>query len=120
VPHASSPRSARRRAPGTASKIHAIFVAEKYGSTTSPVCFRTASPRAERFSFAQRSAVRRHCQTTAGWIGRPVARSQTTTVSRWFVTPTAAISSVRAPAATIARRAHARVVAHSSSGSCST
>ena len=37
VPASSSPRSARTRAPSTLSRIHAIFVAEKYGSSNSPV-----------------------------------------------------------------------------------
>ena len=44
------------------------------------------------FSFAQMSAVRRSCQTMARWIGLPVARSQTTVVSRWLVMPMAAMS----------------------------
>jgi hypothetical protein len=38
------------------------------------------------------SAVRRSCHTIALWIGLPVARSHTTTVSRWLVMPIAAIS----------------------------
>ena len=42
-------------------------------------------------SAAQASAVRRSCQTMALWIGLPVARSQTTVVSRWLVMPIAAM-----------------------------
>ena len=41
--------------------------------------------------FRQKSVVRRSCQTMARPSGRPLARSQTTTVSRWLVMPTAAI-----------------------------
>ncbi len=37
-------------------------------------------------------AVRRSCQTIALCTGRPVSRSQSTTVSRWFVMPIAASS----------------------------
>ncbi len=39
----------------------------------------------------QASRVRRHCQTMALWMGRPVARSQSTVVSRWLVIPMAAM-----------------------------
>jgi hypothetical protein len=46
----------------------------------------------------QASAVRRSCQTIALDTGRPVARSHSTTVSRWLVTPMAATSLARAPA----------------------
>ena len=49
-------------------------------------------------SSAQRAAVRRSCQTIAGWTGRPLARSQTTVVSRWFVIPIAARSRAAIPA----------------------
>ena len=54
---------------------------------TRPVRARTSasSPRLRRSS--QMAAVRRHCQTTASLIARPVARSQTIVVSRWFVMP---------------------------------
>ncbi len=37
VPKAMRPAFAAARAPGTLSKIHAIFVALKYGSNKSPV-----------------------------------------------------------------------------------
>ena len=47
----------------------------------------------------QKSAVRRSCQTMARATGWPVARSQTTTVSRWLVTPMAARSRGSMPAA---------------------
>ena len=72
-----------------------------------------------RCSRSQRRAVRRSCQTIARWIGSPVARSQTTIVSRWLVMPIAAIAPAR-PAAAIASRATASVSRQISSGSCST
>ena len=40
-------------------------------------------------SARQRAAVRRSCQTIARPTGTPVARFQSTTVSRWFVMPIA-------------------------------
>ena len=42
-------------------------------------------PSARRAS--HRAVVRRSCQTMARWTGRSVARSQSTTVSRWLVIP---------------------------------
>src|SRR5438477_4079733 len=41
------------------------------------------------------AAVRRSCHTMALQIGSPVARSQTTVVSRWFVMPIPEISDGR-------------------------
>ena len=38
---------------------------------------------------SQNAAVRRHCQTTMGPTGTPVARSQSRTDSRWLLIPTA-------------------------------
>ncbi len=66
------------------------------------------------------AAVRRHCQTTASLMARPVARSQTTVVSRWFVMPMAAMSSgaVRVSASTW--RAAASCDDQIASGSCET
>ena len=49
-------------------------------------------------SSSQRAAVRRSCQTMARCRGRPVRRSQTTTVSRWLVMPRAATGCSRQPA----------------------
>jgi len=66
------------------------------------------------------AALARLCQTTAGWIGRPDARSQTTVVSRWFVMPIAATSRASTPATASASRPTATVVAKISSASCST
>jgi hypothetical protein len=53
---------------------------------------------------SQIAALARLCQTTARWIGRPVARSHTTVVSRWFVMPMAATSRPARPAAASASR----------------
>ena len=70
---------------------------------------------------AQTSAVRRSCQTMALWIGRPVARSHTTVVSRWLVMPIAATLRASTPACAMAsRQTVATVVVQISSGSCST
>ena len=120
VPQSSSPRAARACAPGTRSRIQRTFVAEKYASMTRPVRSRTSvsSPRAR--SSSQMPALARLCHTTAGWIGRPVARSHTTVVSRWLVMPIAVTSRAPMPAAAIALRPTATVVAKISSGSCST
>ena len=52
------------------ARIHAIFGAEKYGSSTRPV--RRATSSAEPASAAQMDSARRSCQTIAGLSGRPV------------------------------------------------
>ena len=70
-------------------------------------------------SCAHSSAVRRSCQTIARWIGSPVARSQTTIVSRWLVMPIAG-DAVGARLLPSTSRATASVSSQISSGSCST
>ena len=120
VPKASSPRAARSRAPSTRSRIQAILVAEKYGSSSRPVRSVTRSSIPSSRSRAQTPAVRLSCQTMALWIALPVRRSQTIVVSRWFVMPIATIARPAASAPSIASRVTARVVAQISSGSCST
>ncbi len=82
VPNASLPAFALARAPGTLRSSHSSFVPEKYASTTSPVLrlISGASPRA--FNRSHAAAVRRSCHTIAWCTGSPVARSQTTVVSR--------------------------------------
>ena len=65
-------------------------------------------------SSAQRSAVRRSCQTIARCTGTPVVRFQRSVVSRWFVIPIAVGSS------TSACSAAASTLCQISSGSCST
>ena len=82
-------RSAESATPPSVSS-HSILVAEKYGSSTRPVARRTCGSSPWARSASQRSAVRRSCQTSARWRGRPVRRSQATTVSRWLVIPMAA------------------------------
>ena len=111
VPNASS---ACERS--TRSRIHSSLLAEKYGSHTRPVRSRTSSAG----SAAHRAAVRRSCQTIAGYTGRPVARSHTIVVSRWFVRPIADSSSARIPASASAVAAVSSTLSQSSSGSCST
>ena len=71
-------------------------------------------------SSAQSALVRRSCQTIARPSGRPVARSQTSVVSRWLVMPIAAMSAAATPARSIAPRQVAATVDQMSSGSCST
>ncbi len=101
---------------GRSRSSHSSFVAEKYGSGTSPVRSRIRSLSSSR----QRSAVRRSCQTIAGATGRPVLRSQTTVVSRWLAMPIAASSAAGTPAAASAASAACRTPSQISSGSCST
>ena len=88
-PHAVAARSRR---PSTFSSSHSIFVAEKYGSSTRPVRSRT-SPRGPPRA-ARRSAPRcgGPARRSRGAAARRCARSQATTVSRWFVMPIAARS----------------------------
>ena len=82
VPKASSPRLAAAFAPATLSRIHAILEPEKYASNNSPVRLPNSASPILAFILRHQSAVRRSCQTIALWIGRPVARSHTTVVSR--------------------------------------
>src|SRR5262245_51157688 len=65
-------------------------------------------------------AVRVSCQVIAGATVRPVARSQRTTVSRWFVIPMAARSAGDAPADFSASWMHSWVSCQTSSMSSST
>ena len=71
-------------------------------------------------SSAQSALVRRSCQTIARPSGSPVARSQTSVVSRWLVMPIAAIAPGPSPARSIAARQTAAVEDQMSAGSCST
>ena len=57
VPKAMCPALAASRAPGTRSKIHAILVAEKYGSRSSPVLRLSSASASARVQFA--AAIRR-------------------------------------------------------------
>ena len=120
VPNASSPRCALARAPSTWSSSQRTFVPEKYASSTRPVfCANSGAWPAARNS-SHSGAVRRSCQTIALAIGRPVARSQTTVVSRWFVMPIAATSSAPMCALASASCRTPDCVAQISVASCST
>ena len=78
---------------------------------------RCARARARAGSSAQRSAVRRSCQTMARATGRPVRRSHTTVVSRWFVIPIAGSVGRRAmPASASASAAASTTLRQISSG----
>jgi hypothetical protein len=70
----------------TCRRSQVIFGAEKYGSSTSPV---RADSSSRRFSRpAHTSAARRSCHTIAGDNGRPLPRSQASTVSPWLASAT--------------------------------
>ena len=120
VPKASSPRSARARAPGTLSSSQAILVALKYGSITRPVFSRTSCSAPSAFNRSHSGALLRSCQTMALWIGSPVWRSQTIVVSRWLLMPIASTSLGATSLILSASRAVARWVCRISFGSCST
>ena len=121
MPAASSPRSARSRRPGTSFSSHCNLVAEKYGSSSSPV-LRCNSDSSTRFCFNSRQwpAVRRSCQTIALCTGSPLARSHNTVVSRWLVMPMQASCRLSIPASRMAARQLDKVVRQISSASCST
>ncbi|EWS52564.1 hypothetical protein X551_04650 [Methylibium sp. T29] len=87
---------------------------------TRPVTSRTASARPCSRQRAHRGSVRRSCQTMALAIGRPLARSHSSVVSRWLVIPMAAMSDAVNPAWASASRAVASWVSQISIGSCST
>ena len=96
------------------------MLAEKYGSSRSPVRSRTIGSTPSRFSDSVNSAVRRSCQTMAGCSGSPVSRSQTTVVSRWLVIPIPAIwEAATAPRSSTSFR-QANWLSQISSASCST
>ena len=92
LPKASSPASARARAPSTLSRIQRTFGPEKYVAIGRPVLSRKRSWPPSAISSLQIWSVRVSCQTSALWMACPVERSHTTVVSRWFVMPMAARS----------------------------
>ena len=120
VPNASSPRIARWRAPGKCSSNQFSFVPEKYASMTRPVFSRMVPSSPSRFNASQKSAVRRSCQTMAGATGVPLARSQSTVVSRWLVMPIAPMSLAARADLPIVSAATRRWLCHISMASCST
>jgi hypothetical protein len=89
VPAHSSPPAARWPPSGHASSSQRILPAEKSGSMVRPDRSSRSSRAPRRRSSSQNGAVRRHCHTITGPMGRPVARSQTSTDSRWLLMPTA-------------------------------
>jgi hypothetical protein len=104
VPKASSPFSARDRAPSTWSRSHSSLVPARYGSSTSPVRWRNISSLPASLSSWHRSAVRRSCQTIALWTALPLFRSHKTVVSRWLVMPMPRQSVAATPAFSSASR----------------
>ena len=85
-----------RARPATWSRIQRDLGAGEVGVEHQAGLLRGSWLRGRRLAARRRAAaVRRSCQTMALWTGSPVARSQTTVVSRWLVMPMAAMS--RAP-----------------------
>src|SRR3954447_26275148 len=114
VPSASSSSTGISRLDNS----HSNLVAEKYGSSTSPVVSRISGRWPAARSASQRSAVRLSCQTMAAPYGFPVRRFQATTVSRWLVLPIAATTP---PPASVPTSVNvACTTAQISSASCST
>ena len=122
VPKRTSPISARtwRLDIGRWWSIQQIFVAEKYGSTMRPVRDQMSSANPASLMALHISAVRWSCHTMAFDNGRPVARSQITVVSRWFVIPNDATSAAVRLASSSANRATPMADSAISTGSCST
>ena len=120
VPNTARPSRARSASPSTLRSSHSILVAEKYGSSISPVRSRMRSSSPASRSSSQRPAVRRSCQTSAWCSGSPVEGSQQTTVSRWLVMPTASSSPGSRPASESASPATACETSQISVASCST
>ena len=86
MPNARSASSARRRPRGGATRAWSPRSTDRARAR----CARGRAVRARRRAARRsRAAVRRSCQTIARCSGRPVARSQTTVVSRWLVMPIA-------------------------------
>ena len=105
------PASAAARAPSTwSSSQRDLGRGEIRDRARRPVRAAISAPCPARSSRSQTAAVRRSCQTMALWIARPVRRSHTTTVSRWLVMPSAAMSAAASPAAASACRAVASTV----------
>src|SRR5262245_17717520 len=119
VPARMSPVSAAARRSASCSRSQPSLPPEKYVAGTSPVFCRIISPRPSRSSAATTASVLVSCHTIAFERGRPVRRSQTTTVSRWLVTPTAARSAAARPALASAIAIACRVCSQISVASCS-
>ena len=101
------------RAPGTWSSSQRSFEPEKYGSRRGPVFCAGSRARARpRASGRCRPPCAGPARRSRGAAGLPVARSQSTIVSRWFVMPIAAMS--RAPSLASASACAGRVERSSS------
>ena len=120
VPKSKSPDEALVRAPSTLSSIHANFVAEKYGSRTSPVFCDIIFSRPFDLRMSQVFVVLRSCHTIAGLIAFPVFLFHTSVVSRWLAIPIDAISLAFRLTFLIALRTVSITEFQISSGSCST
>ena len=97
------------------ARIHAIFGAEKYGSSTRPVrCATVVRRRRQRRADRLGPPVLPHHR---GVSGRPVSRSQASTVSPWLASATAATGT---SACAKACRPASTTESNSASGSCST
>src|SRR6266536_3549844 len=118
VPIRRRPEATRGFASGTLARSQWIFVAEKYVRMGSPVRERTSGSKPPAMSARHFVSVRVSCQTIAGAIGIPESASQRTTVSRWFVTPSASTGS-RGPAATVSATTRS-TLSRISRASCST
>ncbi len=92
LPAHNSPFAARACPSGMWSSSQRSLLAENIGSIWRPVRSCRNTPRLRAFSSLQNAALRWHCHTTHGPSGLPVARSQTSAVSRWLLIATAARS----------------------------
>ena len=104
ISHESTVPKASPAASPCSRRIQRSLVAEKYGLGTRPVRSRSRASG----SSAHSAAVRPSCQTIAGCTARPVARSQTTVVSRWLVMPIASRSPAPDPGVGERRRGGGR------------
>ncbi len=120
VPAMSVPDSRACRARDECRTSHASLLAEKYGSSLSPVRSRIVASWPPRASSLQIPTPRSSSQTGALFTGSPVRRSQATMVSRWFVRARQTRSPGSAPAFSTTRSTASTVFLKSSAGSCST
>ncbi len=119
VPAHSSPAAARARPSGIASSSQRILRCREQRIDRQSGLRLDAAPAGRGAAASSQNAdVRRHCQTMHGPSGRPVARSQTMTDSRWLVTATA--SGLQRDPRPGRRRSRPRRCARARAGSCST
>ncbi len=118
MPTAYRPSSTSAQVFASCSASQVSLVPEKYGSSRRPVTSATRSSWPASRSRLQMSAVRRSCHTIARRGEPSVSRSQSSTVSRWFVMPMAVTSSPWLASSAI--RVASIVACQISSGECST